>query len=75
MSQEERRAARAPAPRRQGAREVLDDALIELAGGQEPGVAGKVPCLRLDDQRRAEKTQDWRQDICYAQGLSPWSST
>jgi hypothetical protein len=26
------------------------DALIGLAGGGEPGVAGKVSCLRLDDQ-------------------------
>jgi hypothetical protein len=34
------------------------DALIELTGGQQPGVAGQRARRRLDDERRAEEVQD-----------------
>jgi hypothetical protein len=34
------------------------DALVELADGEQPGVAGELARRRLDDQRGAEKIQD-----------------
>jgi hypothetical protein len=32
--------------------------LVELAGGEQPGVAGELARRRLDDERRAEEVQD-----------------
>jgi hypothetical protein len=34
------------------------DALVEVADGQQPGIAGQLARRRLDDQRRAEEVQD-----------------
>jgi hypothetical protein len=34
------------------------EALVELADGQQPGVARELALRRLDDERRAEGVQD-----------------
>ena len=34
------------------------DALVELADGEQAGVAGELTRRRLDDERRAEEVQD-----------------
>jgi hypothetical protein len=36
------------------------DALVELADGEQPGVAGELPRRRLDDERGTEKVEDLR---------------
>ena len=36
------------------------DALVELADGEQPGVAGELAGRRLDDERRGEEVQDLR---------------
>jgi hypothetical protein len=36
------------------------DALVELADGEQPGVAGQLAWRRLDDERGAEEVQDLR---------------
>jgi hypothetical protein len=38
------------------------DALIELADGEQPGVAGELALGRPDNERRAENVQDLRPD-------------
>ena len=40
------------------------EALIELAEGEQPGVAGQWACRRLKDQRGAEKVHDLGPDAC-----------
>jgi hypothetical protein len=37
-------------------------AAVELADGQQPGIAGELTRRRLEDQRRPEKIEDWRPD-------------
>jgi hypothetical protein len=34
------------------------DVLVELADGEQPGIAGELARRRLDDERRAEEVQD-----------------
>jgi hypothetical protein len=36
------------------------DALVKVADGEQPGVAGELARRRLDDDRHAEKVQDLR---------------
>jgi hypothetical protein len=47
------------------------DALVELAIGELPGVAGELARRRLDDERRAEKVEDSGPDAWYTPQLSP----
>ena len=48
------------------------DALVELADGQQPGVAGELTRRRLDDERAAEELQDSGPGGWYSQWVSPW---
>jgi hypothetical protein len=34
------------------------DALVELADGEQPRIAGQLTGRQLDDERRAEETED-----------------
>jgi hypothetical protein len=43
---------------RLGKRPGEPDALVELADGQQPGVAGQLTRRRLDDERRVEEVKD-----------------
>jgi hypothetical protein len=45
------------------------DALVELAEGEQPGVAGQLSRRRLDDERRAEEVQDLRPGEWYTHRL------
>jgi hypothetical protein len=47
------------------------DALVDLAKGEQPGVAGELARRRLDDQRRAEEVQDLRPGGWYTPRLPP----
>ena len=47
------------------------DALVELADGQQPGVAGELARRRLDDDRQAEKVEDLRPGGWYNPALPP----
>jgi hypothetical protein len=47
------------------------DALVELADGQQHGVAGEPTLRRLDDERRTEEVQDLWPGGCYAHRLAP----
>ena len=47
------------------------DVLVELADGQQPGVAGELALGRLDDQKRAEKIEGMWPGRRYTHGLPP----
>jgi hypothetical protein len=47
------------------------EALVELADGQQPGVAGQLVRRRLDDERRAEKVEDLWPGGGYTHRLPP----
>lgn len=57
--------------------EGLDEpnAPIELANGQQPGIAGRLARGRLHDQRRAEEVEDLLPGGWYTQRLPPWLRT
>jgi hypothetical protein len=47
------------------------DALIELADGEQPGVAGELAWCGLDDERGAEEVEDLWPGTRYTRQLSP----
>jgi hypothetical protein len=51
------------------------DALVELAKGEQPGVAGELARRRLDDQGRAEKIENLWPGGWYTRRLSPEKGT
>jgi hypothetical protein len=51
------------------------DALVELAKGQQPGIAGELARGRLKDQRRAEEVENLGPGGWYTQRLPLWLRT
>jgi hypothetical protein len=47
------------------------DALVELADGQQPSIAGELTRRQFDDEWRAEEVEDLRPATWYTPGLSP----
>jgi hypothetical protein len=47
------------------------DALVELADGEQSGVAGELARRRLDDERRAEEVEDLGPGGWYTHRLPP----
>src|SRR5262249_2563861 len=47
------------------------DTFVELADGEQPGVAGELARRRLDDERRAEEVQDLWPGGWYTHRLPP----
>jgi hypothetical protein len=48
------------------------DALVEVADGEQPGIAGELALGRLDDQRGPEEVEDLRPGGWYTHWRSPW---
>src|SRR5262249_24928266 len=44
-------------------------AIVELAEGEQPGVAGELTCRQLDHERRAEEVKDVGPGGCYRHRL------
>ena len=48
------------------------DVLVELANGEQPGIAGELACGRLDHERRAEEIEALGPRGWYTHRWFPW---